>query len=374
MRNDGWAPGPGCGWTDRAYGCRWSETGGRLDATLLQAQRGRYRGDEGVATWVWGWGFRRGSVAARDGDGSRRSLVVAPREQPRVGSNRIAGLVATIEALLGPRPHPRDRHLAISTGPAARGVLVTFPRSRETRRRGGLSDVEPTGGGDAGGPPPRATGEASDLELTRRLRDGEGHALAVLYDRYAAAVHGVTRAVLRDDGLAEEATHDVFLHLWQQPASYEAARGPFPSWLLRVARNRAIDLLRGRREQPFAVPAMGEGEPAVDGANWLPDPDPDPGDQVISHIVQVDVRAALTRLAPEQRRVLELAYFSGFSQSEIAAHLDRPLGTVKTQIRTAMRRLAAVLVVADPTLGENDERRRPTGDPRLSSPEARSRP
>jgi len=183
---------------------------------------------------------------------------------------------------------------------------------------------------------------STDVDLVRRLRQRDAGAFATLYDRYAAQVHGVARAILRDDHLAEEATHDVFLGLWQQPQNFEPARGS----LLRVARNRAIDLLRRRREQPFAPPATAESE-AADPLDWLVDPDPDPAEQAISSVVGQEVRAALARLTPDQRHLLELAYFGGLTQREIAAQLERPLGTVKTQIRTAMQRLAALLPAND---------------------------
>lgn len=217
---------------------------------------------------------------------------------------------------------------------------------------------------DANGvPPPAARGEfaplrllpgateADDVELTRRLRHGDAEAFAALYDRYSSAVYGLTRTILRDDRLAEEATHDVFLGLWQQPHAYDASRGAFVAWVLRVARNRAIDLLRRRREQPFATTVTDDGSPGVDGATWLIDPDPDPAEQAVSATTRHEVRAALADLPPDHRRLLELAYFGGLTQRQIAAHLDRPLGTVKTQIRTAMRRLADLLLAADPSLG-----------------------
>ena len=160
---------------------------------------------------------------------------------------------------------------------------------------------------------------------------GDRNAFAMLYDRYARNVNGLAMMVLRDPALAEDCTHDVFLRLWQHPDAYVAARGPFAPWLMRVARNRAIDLHRRRRTQPAAAEEI---------ARWALDPAPDPAEQVISQQVRQQVRAALADLAPEQRRVLELAYFGGMSQSQIAASLQRPLGTVKSQIRTAMRHLA----------------------------------
>lgn len=190
--------------------------------------------------------------------------------------------------------------------------------------------------------------ERGDQELVACLRVGDATALAALYDRHASAVHGLIRAILRDDRLAEESTHDVFLGLWQAPGGYDPARGSFLGWLLRVARNRAIDALRRHREQPFAATVAADTGQAIDPATWLVDPDPDPADQVASRLAGQDVRWGLTKLTAEHRRLLEMAYFGGMTQREIAAHLDRPLGTVKTQIRTAMQRLATVLTELQP--------------------------
>jgi RNA polymerase sigma-70 factor (ECF subfamily) len=183
----------------------------------------------------------------------------------------------------------------------------------------------------------------SDLQLVRAMAEGDGDALGVLYDRYAATVTGLARSILRDHRLAEEATHDVFLNLWQNPGGYDATRGPFAGWLFRVARNRAIDLFRRRREQPFgATPINEEGE-TIDPAAFLVDSDPDPADQAVATMQREAVQRGLGQLTADHRRLLELAYFRGMTQSEIAAHLGRPLGTVKTQIRSAMRKLADVM-------------------------------
>ncbi len=92
--------------------------------------------------------------------------------------------------------------------------------------------------------------QAVDLALVRRILLRDQSALAALYDRYAAQVNGLALSILRDPGLSEEATHDVFLRVWEQPVAYDPARGAFAGWLSRVARNRAIDLLRRRREAP----------------------------------------------------------------------------------------------------------------------------
>lgn len=200
--------------------------------------------------------------------------------------------------------------------------------------------------------------EPTDRQLVQRLRAGDADALAILYDRYAATVTGLARAILRDTRLAEEATHDVFLSLWQNPNGYDASRGPFAGWLFRVGRNRAIDLFRRRREQPFAAtPANEEGD-TIDPATFLVDGDPDPADQAVSALQREAVRRGLRELSADHQYLLELAYFKGMTQSEIAAHLGRPLGTVKTQIRSAMKKLADVM--ADSAPSSLDGTRRPS--------------
>ncbi len=182
-----------------------------------------------------------------------------------------------------------------------------------------------------------------DAELTRRVRLQDHEAFATLYQRHAGPVYSVARSVLRDEAVAEEVVHDVFLNLWRQPHSYEPSRGNFQGWLLRGARNRSIDLIRQRRDVPFPTSHGGDDGDAVDGMTWIPDPDPDPADQAVSTTTGEAVRAALTTLPREHRILLELAYFGGLTQREIALKVNRPLGTVKTQMRTAMRRLADVL-------------------------------
>jgi len=220
----------------------------------------------------------------------------------------------------------------------ANGVLL--PRTR----------IEHDGRVDPG----EADSGPTDVELMARMSAGESDALAALYDRHASAVFGLTRAILRDARLAEEATHDIFLGLWQRPQHYEPARGSFVGWLLRVSRNRAIDLLRRDREQPFAsAPPTDDGQ-MTDPTARLVDPDPDPAEQAFRLVQREEVRSAIAELTPEQQRLLGLAYFEGLTQREIALQVNRPLGTVKTQIRTAMQRLARILVARNAVELEHD--------------------
>lgn len=202
-------------------------------------------------------------------------------------------------------------------------------------------------------PPAVSTTPLDDVDLARRLGERDPTALAALYDLHAAAVHGLTLSILRNPQLAEEVTHDVFLRLWQRPDAFDARRGGFAAWLLRVARNRSIDLLRRQRERPFPS-VMSEDGAASDPTERLVDPDPGPADQAIRLLVSQDVRAALTHLSPDQSHLLQLAYFEGLTQREIAFRLHRPLGTVKSQIRVAMHRLADLLAPPDPPVPPAD--------------------
>jgi RNA polymerase sigma-70 factor (ECF subfamily) len=174
----------------------------------------------------------------------------------------------------------------------------------------------------------------SDLELVARLRSRDRAALEVLYDRYAHRVYSLALSIVRDQQAAEDITQELFIHLWQYPHLYESERGAFVSWLLRSARNRAIDVLR-RRSRDYQVGVR------FDTMSALAQDDPD--DLVLRADVAAGLRRALAELDSGLREVLELAYFSGLTQREIAERLGLPLGTVKTRVRTALRRLAEAL-------------------------------
>lgn len=167
-------------------------------------------------------------------------------------------------------------------------------------------------------------------------------AFAVLYDRYADLVYSASLRVLTDTQLAEDATQDIFVRLWRRPESFIAERGRFISWLMSVARNRAVDELRARgRRRRREGPQCTEYED--DLIALLPSEDADPVRAAQLHEEQIAVRRALTGLPPDQRVALELAYFRGMTQQEIAASLDEPLGTVKTRIRLGMQKLRRAL-------------------------------
>jgi len=178
----------------------------------------------------------------------------------------------------------------------------------------------------------------SDQELIERIRARDQDALALLYDRYARPVYSLALHILHDRRAAEDVVQDAFLTLWQRPETYISERGAFGPWILRVARNRAIDLLRRRSRETFH-----DDDRGAPFEERIVDPDPEPGDQIWTHTVADRVRAALEELTPAQREVIELAYFRGMTQSQMSAHLDVPLGTIKTRVRTALRRLADIL-------------------------------
>lgn len=171
------------------------------------------------------------------------------------------------------------------------------------------------------------------------LGRGEIEALDLLYGRYAALVYSVSLRVLHDTQLAEDVVQEVFLRLWRQPASYDPERGRFISWLMSVTRNRALDELRRVSRR---VRAEQQDEDPVRDVPTLARGD-DPQLEVMVGEQRDAVRAAMTRLPPAQREVIELAYFGGFTQVEIAELTGDPLGTVKTRIRLGMRKLKEAL-------------------------------
>ena len=180
--------------------------------------------------------------------------------------------------------------------------------------------------------------EWPDEALMLAIATQDEHAFAVLYDRYIDLVYSASFRVLGDAGLAEDASQDVFVRLWRRPETFIAERGRFLSWLMSVTRNRAVDELRarGRRRRREGGP-LGEPDEA---AEPLFSSDPvDPQGSAELHEDQWAVRNALLGLPSEQRMALELAYFGGFTQQEIASQLHEPLGTVKTRIRLGMQKL-----------------------------------
>jgi len=173
--------------------------------------------------------------------------------------------------------------------------------------------------------------------------------MAKLYDRYARPVYSLAMTILREQRAAEDVVQDAFLTFWRRPESYVEERGTFGPWILRVARNRSIDVVRRRSREHYE-----SGDEATSILDRIVDPDPEPSDQLWSQTVASNVRSALVQLTEPQREVIELAYFRGLTQGEMAAQLGIPLGTIKTRVRTALRRLAEILDEAEVRSEWND--------------------
>ena len=167
---------------------------------------------------------------------------------------------------------------------------------------------------------------------------GNGAALAALYDRHARAVYSLALRVVTDEADAEEVVQEVFDQAWRQASRYEPARGTVVAWLLNMARTRAIDRLRARRARPDRA-----GLESERAWSALPARSADPLDAIDTARDAARVRQALQRLPLLQRVAIELAYFEGLTQTEIAARLEEPLGTVKTRIRVALLKLRDAL-------------------------------
>ena len=178
-----------------------------------------------------------------------------------------------------------------------------------------------------------ALGGAADADrlLVGRLASGDLDAAGELYDRHAGKVLALARRILRDDGDAEDIVQEVFSQAWRTATRFEPGRGTVAGWLLMMARSRAIDRLRARQVRPDTV-----GNVVLE---TMPGNTPPPSEQVLLSEQVAQIREGLVALPAEQRTALELAYFEGLSQSEIAERLAAPLGTIKTRIRTALATL-----------------------------------
>jgi RNA polymerase sigma-70 factor (ECF subfamily) len=196
----------------------------------------------------------------------------------------------------------------------------------------------PADGTPAGAGAPSAPGE-DDAALVARMSAGDERALGALYDRWSSAAYSLAVHVVRDPGEAEDVVEDTFWQAWRQAARYEPTRGGVSTWLMTIARSRALDRLRAlRRSREEVVPLSPAAEAvAADAAT------PAAAAELSERATLV--AAALQELPREQREALELAYYGGLSQTEIAERTGQPLGTVKTRMRLAMQKLRGRLMV-----------------------------
>lgn len=171
--------------------------------------------------------------------------------------------------------------------------------------------------------------------LIRNSARGDQSALGELYDATSRLVFGLVLRIVGDRASAEEVLLDVYTQAWRQAANYDAERGAPLAWLMTIARSRAIDRIRSSRHDQLKDP--------LDAVAEITDREPSPEQATVDSERRRLVRAALETLPAEQREVVELAYYSGLSHSEIASRLGQPLGTVKTRTRLAMIKLREML-------------------------------
>jgi RNA polymerase sigma-70 factor (ECF subfamily) len=190
---------------------------------------------------------------------------------------------------------------------------------------------------------------ASDELLLLGARRHDEDALGMLYDRYGGLVFTLALRIVGDRDLAEEVMQDAFLRCWNSMDQFDGERGTVASWLMGITRNRAIDVLRGRQHQARlrenqTLPEAGPLEPGT----------PDSSDDVV---LQQTVGQALAELTDPQRQAIELAYYAGLTQAEVAERLGEPLGTVKTRMRDGLRRLRRMLssVIDDSAIQDGGE-------------------
>jgi RNA polymerase sigma-70 factor, ECF subfamily len=183
----------------------------------------------------------------------------------------------------------------------------------------------------------RELAHLSDEAVLALVARSEEAALAEIYDRFGAVAYGLALRVLRDEALAQDAVQDAFLALWRTATSFSPERGAARTWVLTLVHRRAVDLVR-REERRRGDPLESAPEPASDELTdqqaWL-------------RFERERVQGALKRLPDQQREALELAYYGGFSQSQLAERLGEPLGTIKSRMHTGLARLRELLEAED---------------------------
>lgn len=178
-----------------------------------------------------------------------------------------------------------------------------------------------------------ASSAANDIAAVRRAAGGDDAALAELYDRHGRFVFSLALRIVRDAAEAEDVTQEVFVQLWRQAARFDPARGNVVAWLCTMTRTRALDLLRRRRARVDTThPADEHTAEPVDSA-----PRPDMAAEWSERATAI--RDALDSLPLLQRLAVELAFYEGLTHSEIASHLEVPLGTVKTRVRQGLLKI-----------------------------------
>jgi RNA polymerase sigma-70 factor (ECF subfamily) len=184
-------------------------------------------------------------------------------------------------------------------------------------------------------PMSREAPQRTDEELVAAVALADEDALGELYDRFGKVAYGLAYRILQDAALAEDAVQEAFLQIWRGAGSYRPERAKASTWLLTFVHRRAVDLVR-REQKRRTLPEVGETQAADPGAD----------EEAVQRSRREIVQDALRRLPAEQREPIELAYYGGLTQSELAERLGQPLGTIKSRMFTGLKRLRVLLAEA----------------------------
>jgi RNA polymerase sigma-70 factor (ECF subfamily) len=179
-----------------------------------------------------------------------------------------------------------------------------------------------------------ASESPTDDQLIAAIQARDMQALEQLFDRYRVLAYSLAFRLLNDAGEAEDVVQESFLNVWRAAGTFRSGRGGARAWLMSIVHHRAIDKLRGRGSRPLTTP-LDDAVPVASQSDVWAD--------VSQRLTGSEVRAALDSLPPDQRESIELAYFGGYSQSEIAGRLNVPLGTIKGRMRLGLHRLRSLL-------------------------------
>jgi RNA polymerase sigma-70 factor (ECF subfamily) len=183
-------------------------------------------------------------------------------------------------------------------------------------------------------------GHLTDETLIAGVVQGDATAFETLYDRHASTVLGIVLRIIGERALAEDVLKETFWRIWQNAATYQPQRGTFTTWLFRIARNLAVDEFRRQGVRPQAAIEIEDPNPILDR---MSDPDMDVPKRAQSNAMTKEARAALRSLPPDQRQVIEMAYFHGITRQEIAEATGEPAGTIHTRARLGLQKLRQVL-------------------------------
>ena len=180
--------------------------------------------------------------------------------------------------------------------------------------------------------------EYNDHQLMHQVTLEDKGALETIYTRYGSSVYSLAMYMLKQEALAEEATQDIFLNIWLKASSYKTDRGEPRAWIMSVAHHKIVDVIRARRRTLTATDLDG-----YETLELLPSAQISTEEEVERKIERERILKAVATLPPPHRQVIMMAYFEGYTQSEMAKILKQPLGTVKTRVRLAMQKLRLVL-------------------------------